>query len=361
MQLPRRRFLGGCVAGGLTAAAWGGWLASRGGRRDASRTNAAQPEPRTPNEPRTPHPVTELSVVRRSAWALGTEVSITALHQDGEAGRLAVDAAFAELALIERVMSIYREDSELSRLNRSGQLDSPHTTLIEVLMAANEWSRATDGAFDVTVQPLWTLHSRAQRDGVPITAGELAEARSRVDWRRVEFAPGRVTLRDGAQITLNGIAQGYAADRALAALRQHGVAQALVDTGELGAAGCNRADQPWRTGIQHPRVDDAFLAVVGLSDRFLATSGDYATVFAPDRSSHHVFDPRSGESPTELASVTVAAPTGMAADALSTAICVLGPRRGLALVERTSGADAWLVSKTGEQWRTRGFPTEAAL
>jgi FAD:protein FMN transferase len=161
----------------------------------------------------------------------------------------------------------------------------------------------------------------------------------------------------GTSLTLNGIAQGYAADRAMAALAAHGIEHALIDTGELAGLG-RRQGSPWRIGIQHPRAADAFIALARLDHRCLATSGDYATAFSPDHRYNHIFDPRSGDSPQELASVSIAAPTAMEADALSTAAFVLGAQGALDLLATMPGVDALLVLKTGGVIKSNGFPLE---
>jgi thiamine biosynthesis lipoprotein len=160
------------------------------------------------------------------------------------------------------------------------------------------------------------------------------------------------------ELTLNGIAQGFAADRVQAVLKGRGVEHALIDSGELASLGTNQGGRPWTAGIQHPREPDAYVALARLDGRSLATSGDYASRFSPDDRSHHLFDPRTGQSATSLTSVSVAAPTGMLADALSTALFVLGPEQGQKLIAQISGADAFLVTAEGQVTRTPGFPTQ---
>ena len=216
-----------------------------------------------------------------------------------------IDAAFAELELVENLMSIYRPHSQLSQLNREGRLDDPHRYLLELLRYARDLSEQTDGAFDVTVQPVWSVYQSAARRGELPRERDLAAARAKVDWRNLEIAPRRLVLKRGAQITLNGIAQGFAADCAVRALRCHGVEHALVDTGELGALGRNGNGEAWTIGIQHPRMPEAYVSLAELEGRFLATSGDYATTFTSDFRHHHLLDPRTGRSPEELASVTI--------------------------------------------------------
>ncbi len=284
---------------------------------------------------------------------------MTVFHEHGEAAESALDAAFAELDLVEEVMSLYRPDSQLCRLNREHALDDPHPYLVRVLEESQLLAERSGGAFDITVQPLWSVYSSAHKAGRSPEAAELAAARAKVDWRRLEVSPGRVRLEPGMAVTLNGIAQGFAADRALAALRRHGIEHALVDAGELGAVGDKPSGEPWTAGIQHPRVEDAYVAVARLDGRCLATSGDYATSFAADRGDNHIFDPRTGRSPTELASVSVLAESGLLADGLSTALFVLGLERGVALIEATPQADALFVLKDGRTLATKGFPEQA--
>ncbi len=173
--------------------------------------------------------------VGRSSHALGSKVAMTALHKDRSVAEAAVAQAFGELEHVEEVMSLYRPGSQICRLNREGKLNDPDPYLVEVLRFAEEVSRSSEGAFDVTVQPLWSIHAAAQREGRAPEEKELSEARGRVDWRRVEVSGESVVLHgDGTEITLNGIAQGFAVDAALRAMRSHGVRDALIDTGELG-------------------------------------------------------------------------------------------------------------------------------
>lgn len=294
----------------------------------------------------------------RTAWALGSNVSITIAHRQRAVLDDALDAAFAALEQVDALMSLYRPESQVSRLNRDGRLDTPHPLLVEVLRESLELSRRTEGAFDVTVQPLWTLYSRAEKQDAVPDAKEVARTQRRVNWRQIELSPNSIALREGGEITLNGIAQGFAADRARQALQDHGIEHALVDTGEIATRGGKETGAAWTVGIQHPRQPDTFLSLAKLAGRCLATSGDYATPFRADLQDHHIFDPRTGRSPTQLASVSVAAPNAAQADGLSTAVFVLGAERGLELIRSTPETDALLVLKDGSLLATANFPSE---
>jgi thiamine biosynthesis lipoprotein len=295
--------------------------------------------------------------VTRIGWAFGSTASITALHRERTICRRALSASFDELERVERLMSIYRANSQLSQLNRHRSLTDPDPLLVEILLTAQAFSEKTAGAFDITIQPLWQLYADTHRDGRLPSDADACAARALVDWRRVEVTPQRVRLHgEGTMITLNGIAQGFAADRVRRTLQRFGVEHALINTGEIAPLGQKARGEGWSIGIQHPRADNAFCSIAKLAERCLATSGDYATWFSPDRLHHHLFDPRTGRSPTELSSVSIAARTATEADALSTAVFVLGSERGLALVQQTPGADAMLIDKGGRTITTAGFP-----
>ena len=293
--------------------------------------------------------------VEKRAFALGTEISLTAYHEDKGNAQRAVAAAFQALEEIEEVLSLYRGHSQLCRLNRDSVIRRPHPDFANVLKNALEWARLTDGAFDPTVQPLWTLHA-ARNDFEP---GQLERARRLVDWRQVQASADEIRIGAGQQITLNGIAQGFAADRVREIFVAHGIQHALINTGEFCALGNKQEGKPWQIGVQHPRVRDAYVTLAPVTDRFLSTSGDYETKFSEDFSSHHIFDPSTGRSPSELSSVTVLAPTGMEADALSTAIFVLGSSRGFELAASRRNVDALLVTKAGEVLATSNFAKHA--
>lgn len=286
-------------------------------------------------------------------------MAIRALHADGVTAQAAADAAWRELETVEALMSIYRPSSEVSRLNRDGVLTDPHPYTVAVLTTAQELAAQSDGAFDVTVQPLWALYSAHRKLGGLPSEDEVAAARKFVDWHKLEVNAKRIRLgAPGMAVTLNGIAQGYAADRVRAALAAHGIEHALIDTGEIGTLGDKGAgtDAPWKVGIQHPREENQYIALAALQGRCLATSGDYETFFTPDRVNNHIFDPRTGHSPRDLSSVTVVAADATRADALSTAVFVAGPERGQALLEAAPGAEALLVRKDGSILATKGFP-----
>lgn len=294
--------------------------------------------------------------VIRTSKALGAEVKLTVFHESAELGGQAADEAVAEVGRVDRLLSIYRADSAVSILNREGHLPDPGADLLAVLTKCQELSENTAGAFDVTVQPLWELYAAAKKMGKLPDAAAVAEARARVDYRKIRIDARSVRLGKGQAITLNAIAQGFAADCAAAVLRRAGVRHAMIDTGEVATIGGKPDGTPWSVGIQHPREKEAYAAVVKLRGRCLSTSGDYATTFTEDRALHHIFNPATGRSPEDLASVSIVAPGAADADALSTACLVLGVEKSLKLIESLADTEAMFVGKDGGTVATRGFP-----
>lgn len=292
-----------------------------------------------------------------SALAFGTTVTIKVLHGDAGSAEAAIQAALREVKKIDGLMSVYQEHSQVFALNRHGFVDAPDGHLLYVLKFAQQLSKLTAGAFDITVQPLWRAFSEAHSRGALPVPDQIVAAKALVDWRQVDMRRQQVRLRTaGMAITLNGLGQGYAVDLALAVLRSAGVQHAFLGTGEFGAIGSKSAGQAWALGIGSPRQADAIVAKVRMDGRKIATSGDYATVFSSDFVHHHIFDPASGDSPPALASVTVAAPTGILADGLSTAFMVMGAERAFALAAQLPEVDFMLISKNGSIRKTARFP-----
>ncbi len=296
------------------------------------------------------------NLYERAAQALGTTVRIVVAHPSRSRANRAISAALGEIELIESLMSLYRPDSQISKLNRNGGLRSAHPYVIQVLRHAAAVSVETRGAFDVTVQSLWQSYKQSTDEGHLPDFKTIRAARRTVDYRNVEMQGDRVRLTRGAQVTLNGIAQGFATDCVRRVFLGYEISDALIDVGELAGVGFKSAGQSWIAGIQHPRQEAAFISITPITDRCLATSGDYETTFTDDYSTHHIFDPRTGSSPGELSSVSVLASTATDADALSTALLVMGMNEARAMLHKKRHVDALFVAKDGRMSATPGFP-----
>jgi FAD:protein FMN transferase len=287
--------------------------------------------------------------------AFGTIVSVTAASRKPDQVEAALDASFAAIRAAECSMSRFDAKSEISRFNRAGFLDRPSPLFASVLeQSARAW-KLTEGAFDPSVQPLWNVWSKATSEDCAPGSIVLASTRARIGFGNVSVTGSRIaSARSGLELSLNGIAQGHAADLVADIMRRHGIDGAFIDTGEFGGAGGLLA-QERLIGIQDPRNPAALIGSLPASRRFTATSGDYASTFTADFSAHHVFDPHTGFSPRELSAVTVLALTGAMADALATAFMVMGRDKALKLARDIDSVDALSISKSGDLAMTKGM------
>ncbi len=294
----------------------------------------------------------------RARVGFGTTLWLRAAHGDGARADTALDATVALLRHLERQMSLFDTGSALCRLNRDGVLDQPDPALVDLLTLAAQVSARSQGRFDVTVQPLWAAWQRAQAAGRLPTPAELAAARTRVDWRAVQVSPRLIRLaRPGMAITLNGIAQGYAAEQARQLMRHHGIAHALLDTGEWAPLGQAPGGGPWQLGLVSPRDSTRLLATLQAGGRSIAVSTDVQLRFGSDPGEdrhHHILDPRSGRSPPHLSAVVVAAPSATLADALTKVLFMGTPAQALAQAQRW-GVDVVVVDKAGRLQASGGW------
>lgn len=265
--------------------------------------------------------------LRWEGTALGAPASLQLHADDNRDSRRALAATLAELARLEAMFSLYRADSVISQLNRSGRIDAAPPEFIELTRAALAMAAASQGVFDPSVQPLWQLYFdhlvvRGALDAPPSAA--VAQALAHVDWRGVQVDGERVALaRPGMGLTLNGIAQGYITDRCCAVLRAHGFDRMLVDMGEPRALASKPDGSAWQIGLADPRQPERVLHTVAVVEQAVATSGGYGTQFDAAGRYTHLLDPRSARTAPAQESVTVIAPTAALADALSTTLAVL--------------------------------------
>lgn len=299
---------------------------------------------------------------RRTQYLMGTVVTITVAGLADEDANRAMSAAFEEIRRLEGVLTFFSEDSDLGRINAAAGarevLVSAET--IEVLAEALRISDRSGGAFDPTIGPLVSLWGFEVKDRFVPPKEEIERARTLVNWRNMSVDPNLRTVRlerKGMKVDLGGIAKGYAADRAAETLRRHGVSSALVAVaGDIRALGEKAPGVAWHVGIQHPREPGAVLGSLRIADRSVSTSGDYERYFIKDGIRyHHILDPATGRPAAASRSATVLAPTTILSDALSTAAFVLGPEKGIGLVQSFPGVEAVIVDREGRVHVTPGL------
>ena len=284
-----------------------------------------------------------------SELLMDTEVSVQLFSRKAREAQQVKKALFEEMQRLELLLSYHDPRSEIFEINSAAGERSvavaPETA--EVIQKALHYSAVSEGAFDPTIAPLLDLWGFREGEYRIPGPEELREASEAVDYRLVEDGGGEVYLpRGDMALDLGGIAKGYIIDRGLDLLAHSGVSHALINAGgDIGILGPKADGSPWRVGLKHPR-SEKFLAVIPWSERgAIVTSGDYERFFEKNGVRyHHILDPRTGQPASSLISVTVVAPTAVQADALSTALFVLGPQRGLALVEDLPGVEALLVT-----------------
>ncbi|MCK4860581.1 MAG: FAD:protein FMN transferase [Rhodobacteraceae bacterium] len=248
--------------------------------------------------------------------ALGAEAQIILDHPDAD--RL-IASAVAEIKRLESIFSLYQTDSQLTRLNRDSVLENPAFEMIELLSICSALNARTSGAFDPTVQTLWSTYAEAYATGVAPDAGSIEKAMSVTGWRHVQYSAQRISFdRAGVRLTLNGIAQGFIADKVTNLLRDNGVSNVLVNTGEIVASGTAPSGDEWRVKLGS---DDG--QRVSLQNAAIATSAPLGTTFDVNGKVGHILDPRTGYPGGVWSGVSVVASSAAEADGLSTAFCLM--------------------------------------
>lgn len=275
---------------------------------------------------------------RWQGTALGADASLQLVGLSERMADRLVERCLQEVTRLERALSLFRPDSALVQLNRKGRLDAPPADLVRVMQEAVTYGHLTDGVFDITTQPLWTLYAEhfatngADAAGPPVSA--VAAVQALIDFRAVEVEPSRITFaRPGMAVTLNGIAQGYITDRIAELLLNEGLSDVLVDMGEVRALGRHPAGRPWRVSIRQVNNDGPSLDLTGA----LATSATNGTCFDPGGRFGHILDPRSGRPAPGPRQVSVRAGTASRADALSTAFLLMPPSAAAGLAGQLGG------------------------
>jgi thiamine biosynthesis lipoprotein len=267
---------------------------------------------------------------------LGAVSELSLWHTDAAFAQATILKVRGEIERFERIFSLYRTGSEISRLNEAGKLVKPSPDLRALVEESQRLGVLSGGAFDISVQPLWRLYEAHFWSRTDIQTDILARARdvahALVDFRKVDSGTAAMGFARGMAITLNGIAQGYITDWIADMLRNEGFESAVVDLGEYRTIGRHPDGRPWRVGIRNAKAQEGLERTVQLEDMALALSSGYGTTFEPSGRFHHIFDPHTGASANNLADVAVIGPRATAADGLATAICVAGEARAPALL-----------------------------
>jgi thiamine biosynthesis lipoprotein len=290
---------------------------------------------------------------------MGTEVSVYLWSDDPEAGRLALEEVFSEVDRIDRLMSTYKDESEISKINRDAakQPVAAGTELFTLIQRSLDISVLTRGAFDITYDSVgqhYDFRARQRPD-----ADVLEAERQLIDYRlvRLDTAAGTVSFgRDGVRINLGGIAKGYVVERGIDLLRRRGIEHAIVTAGGDSRLLGDRRGRPWMIGIRDPRKDGEIAISLPLADEAISTSGDYERYFDEDGTRyHHIIRPSTGEPAGGVHSATVIGPDAVITDALSTSVFVMGVHQGLTLIGNLPDYESIVIDAEGEVYFSDGL------
>jgi thiamine biosynthesis lipoprotein len=294
---------------------------------------------------------------------MGTRVSLTFWLEDDAKAAIALAAVMAEMHRIDQHFSPYIASSELSRANQQAVLataDKPLVISPELTRLIDKslyYSRLTDGAFDITFASLARYYDYRKR----LTPSEAQRAAllPAINYRLIHLDKQQRTLwfeHPQLYIDLGGIAKGYAVDRGIAILRSYGVTHASLSAGGDSRVLGDKRGRPWLVGIKNPRADAVAISLP-LDNVAVSTSGDYERYFIADSGErvHHIINPRTGKSTSGVNSVTIIGPQGFDTDPLSTSVFVMGPEKGLALINKLPGFDAVIITSQGKVLYSQGL------
>jgi thiamine biosynthesis lipoprotein len=292
---------------------------------------------------------------------LGTLVEITVVG-DRKVASKAAHAAADEIKRVEDLTS-FHASSQLSLVN-DGAGKGPEKAdkeLLSLVKTALDFARESNGSFDPTIGPLSRLWGFSSEKPHLPNRSEIDAALKLVGWNRVSVDQTEQTIKlpqTGMSLDLGAIAKGYALDRGAVVLKRLGITSALINAGgDIIAIGEKKPGKPWRIGVQDPRNTRTILATTELCDKVIVTSGDYERFFIRNNVRyHHILDPRTGYPASGMQSVTIVAKDGVTADALATAVFVLGPQKGLKIVEKSAGVEALIVDASGRIIMSSGGP-----
>jgi len=300
-----------------------------------------------------------IRAVKHSQPLMGTIVNMTVCGPDEQKCREVIAACITRMDSLSSMMSTYNPQSPISQLNRDGILQNSPGELVEVFRLSRQMSEVTDGAFDPTVMPLVTLYKTIKKTGTLPSESKIKESLRLVNFRHIVVEDNNTIryLLPGTQATLDGIAKGYIVDQGVKVLREHGFNDAYIEAGgDLMTIGTRQDGNGWKIGIRNPRSNDLKkMDTIVLSNRAIATSGDYLQYFTEDKKVHHIINPFTGFSPVNTASSSILAPNVATADGLATATMVLGPQAAQELVESLPDCEGYFFDKELNKYQTTGF------
>jgi thiamine biosynthesis lipoprotein len=297
--------------------------------------------------------------ISRSEAIMGTSCSVELWSEDRAKGEAAISSVFDDMRRIDRLMSTWKEDTEISKVNREAAKHPVQVSpeLFGLLQESVRYSELTHGAFDITYASVGYLYDF--KKGVHPDQKAIAEALPGINWRHMVLDPARNTVffqRAGMRIDLGGIAKGHAVDRGIELLRKQGITRAMVNSGGDTRIIGDRFGRPWVVGVRDPDHEGKTFLRLPLTDTAFSTSGDYERYFDEDgKRFHHIIDPKTGDSARKCRSVTVISGTATRTDALTKSVFIMGPAEGIEFINTLPDVDAVAVGPDGKVFYSRGL------
>lgn len=294
--------------------------------------------------------------------AMDTFITITLYSENKTLANQAIKNAFTEIKRIEEKFNEYNDTSLTSELNKKKEINTTDKEFINIIQDSIYYSNLTNASFDITVKPILNLYSNSfQNLQRPPTPEEINQTLKETNYRLIEIKTKtnntQITLHNQTQITLGGIVKGHAIDKALEILKYNNITSALINAGgDMYALGNKPNNKPWTIALQNPDNSNEYITQIKLKNKAIATSGNYERYFNENKSFHHIVNPKTGYSANELISATIIANTALKADALATAIFVMGPEEGIKLINNLNDTEALLITTNKTLIYSTTFP-----
>ena len=297
----------------------------------------------------------EVKLIKQTRMIMGTFAEVSIYSNDENTAGKAIEESLDEMERMDRIMSNYKKESELSRLNKKA-VKSPvpcNGELLDVIEQSQYYSELSGGAFDITVSPIVALWGFFREKGNMPPDKEIERLLPAVSYKNIVIDRGNNPKKPGTvffknpqtQIDMGAIGKGYAVDKALEIIKKYQLGNACINLGgNIYVLGTPPGKNAWKIGVQHPRNRDEILGYLELKNEATATSGDYERFFEFDGKRYsHIINPQTGRPVSGTLATTIVAPTGTAVDALSTIVFVLGHEKGMELIKKIPNADAMIA------------------
>lgn len=292
----------------------------------------------------------KISITRQ---VLGTYITISVEDRDKDKDKAikAVDSAFEEIERIESIFSVYKKESVVSKINRCEKVKLPDD-VSSLLKKSKYFSEISGGAFDVTVYPLIELYRTAKKLNKIPSGKDIKERLKLVGYKNINFSKN-IPVKEGTKLDFGGIAKGYASDKAVDVLKKAGIGAGIVAcAGDIKVFG----NKKFKIALANPRNKNKYITMFELKNKAVSTSGDYERYFFVDgKKIVHIVDPRTGYPSENCISATIITNSATDADALATAIFVLGPQKGLELIKKLKGTECLIIDTNKKIYKSKGL------